>query len=1417
MNLFKRIVLPFAALSAVFSADALNVEGLKVQQLTNPSVIDVDEPAFSWHITSDERGVVQKSYRILVTSDPEHNETVWDSGEVQSDLTGGIKATGILLQSATRYYWQVTATDNKGNEATSSEPAWFDTGLMGTGWDGARWIKASDLPVGTMPTDETEVTDYTVEATFEIEHTAAGICFAAADGNNFYMWQFNIEGTYPRFRPHRWQNGNPSCLANVDLRGKKEIVAHKEYSVRIEVTDGGKRATTYIDDVNVDSRTGDFRYGLVGVRQDKGESDGQPEIAIFDNFRVTTPSGQVLFEEDFSSVNPKMDGGNVADGRLRVVGSTQQSVYAWQHTGGASLHYTIETDMTLMADNAGIVFASTGPRTYLMWQINTYDNNTYPIVRHHTYNNALHPQFNDVVVRNFRKTDILGKEHRIKLDVTGKVIKTYIDDVLVDTYTDNSGVVDRMGSIGFRVDNSGSFRDNAYFDNVKVTVFDCEGNTSVTLDEDFENLPSAYFHDAIIESVDGNNKLYMPIRGIETIVMERGSTGAPMFRRDFTIDREVKSATLYTSALGIYDLFVNDTRVGHVMPDGSVKYEELKPGRTDYNHRVPYQMHDVTSLMKSGNNAIGAIVTDGWWRGDVAHGAYGNPEVAFMGKLVIEYADGSSETIVTDHNWMSSTSGPMRRGDLYDGEIYDARLEKPWCSADASLAGWNGVEFSNDFKGVVQALASAPIEELTEHAMLPQSATVFKTPKHTDGDAGTIDVVSQTDGVAPVKLRKGESVIFDFGQNFAGWVEFTVKGERGNRARLRYSEMLNDTGEKSRGNDGPGGSLYLLNLRSAKAELFYTLAGKEEGETYRPAMTFFGFRYCEISASDDIEILAVKGCPVSTRMAETGTFECSHSDVNRLFNNVIWSQRSNFVGIPTDCPQRDERLGWAADTQIFSRTALYNADAATFYHHWMETVRDGQNAEGAFPNVSPWESWDGNGAGAWADAGIVVPWMVYLMYGDTSIIGENYAAMEKYMNWLSRQTGDGYLYNGAATTFGDWLAFANTDSRYVSVCYYAYDVQLMEKMSRALSKREGDIYDIKAKNYAELFEKMRSEFKRRYLSGGIPTQSTQTGYLLALRFGLLPDDDAVNKTVKRLENSITSNHEKLNTGFVGTGIINQTLSENGLDHKAYNLLLQRECPSWLYSVDQGATTTWERWDSYRLDKGFGDYSMNSFNHYAYGAVAEWMYSYIAGIDTDESAAGFKHIILHPVPDNRTNLPAGQEKITHAGATYNSVHGKIASAWATDDNGLTYKAEIPANTTATLYLPTESENDEFFEGGRPAAEAEGVTFEGIVNGKAVFTLGSGKYSFTRVNGSGILMPSVEKNNISVYPNPVHNTLNIRSNENISKATVFDASGAVVMTDTSGNNYLDLSSLASGLYILTLETPSAIPFSVKVIKN
>ncbi|HET7734169.1 MAG TPA: alpha-L-rhamnosidase C-terminal domain-containing protein, partial [Paludibacter sp.] len=502
---------------------------------------------------------------------------------------------------------------------------------------------------------------------------------------------------------------------------------------------------------------------------------------------------------------------------------------------------------------------------------------------------------------------------------------------------------------------------------------------------------------------------------------------------------------------------------------------------------------------------------------------------------------------------------------------------------------------------------------------------------------------------------------------------------------------------------------------------------------------------------------------VGSATEEGSTFKTSSALVNKLYNNVIWGQRSNFLSVPTDCPQRDERQGWTGDTQIFSKAAAYNADVASFFHKWMGDMRDSQRSDGAFPSTAP-VIWGGFGQGAWAEAGIIVPWNVYLMYDDAGIIEENFASMEKYMQFLVAQAGGGYTYNGAGVDFGDWVAYEAMDNRYVSVCYYAYAAQLMSKMAKVLSKATGDIFDFKSTSYASLYNKIKAEFQTRYVNAdGTLKQVSQTSYLLALKLGLFPDDVTKNNGITYLTQKIANNGNKLSTGFIGTGILNQTLSQFGATNTAYNLLLQRGNPSWLYSIDQGATTIWERWDSYTIEKGFQTVVMNSFNHYSYGAVSEWLYRFVGGIEADEATPGFKHFILQPNPDKRTTLPQGQERITSAEAKYDSYYGDIKSAWAVrTDGNLAYTATVPANTTATLYLPLGDVSDVVYEGAVLAENAEGVTFVKKENGKAVYELKSGTYTF------GLNVPAVtatksviEKKNFIFFPNPVHYKLTISS--------------------------------------------------------
>ena len=1389
---------------------ALGVTGLRVMTQKNPQGIDDTEPCFSWKLESDERSVLQTSYRIVVTEGASDGSVVWDSGVIESSESSNVPAEGISLQPSTRYFWSVTVRDNKGNEASSDEQAYFDTGLMGSGWSGAKWIKASDEAYGT---SVGSVSDYTVEMDFEIEHTAAGICFAKTGEGNFYMWQFNTTDTgNPKFRPHVWNNGNPALLGEKELNGIVSLRNGETYRLRIEVTDGGHRATTFLNDVMIDERDGDFPYGDVGIRQDYGDYDMQPETAYFDNVRVSTSSDNVLFSEDFSKTNG-FTAGEVVGGRLYVVGSTQQSVYAWQKKVVPNLRYRVETDMTLIRDNAAVVFGATARNTYFMWQINTADSDV-PLVRRHIYNNSTTPWHEDVRITAFSKDDLLGHERHITIDVDGNVIKTFIDGELVDTYTDNSGVLAK-GDLGLRVDNtSATVKEEAYFDNLKMTVFDGDGEPEVVFFEDFESENSEYFYSPDIVVVDGNRKCHMHVTGTENRMMQDATYGAPMFRKDFTVEKKVRSAKLYTSALGVYDVFVNGRRVGHLQPDGTTVYEELKPGWTDYRKRVFYQSHDVTSLFVEGRNTIGAVVTPGWWAGAIAKGIYGAPETGFIAKLVITYDDNTTGVIVTDDTWASSRKGAVKSGDIYDGEVYDARIVTDWNGSDIST--WNAVAENTGFNGVIEAEKGPFVKVLDDNILSVKTATIYEGTTEGSGDYGMINVVDKVDGDAPVKLRKGQSVIFDFGQNFAGWVEFKVNGKRSTRLHLRFAEMLNDTGEKSRANDGPGGSLYLANLRTAKAELYYTMSGVEN-ETYSPTTTFYGFRYCELTPTEDVEVVSIKGVPISSSHEDIGYVTTDNDMVNRLFSNIIWGQRSNLISVPTDCPQRDERLGWTADTQVFTNTAMYNSNVSAFYEKWMTDVRDGQREDGAYYDIAP-VSWTEFGNGAWADAGIIVPWNVYLMSGDKSIIEVNYESMEKYMTWLSTQQGDGYKYQGGGTAHGDWLSFATTDPRYVSVAYYAYDARLMAKMSRVLSQSENDEYARKADMYETLFNNIKDEFQSRFFisSTGALRRPTQTACLLALNFGLYKDQNQYDYLTKRLESLITSNGEKLNTGFVGTAVINTTLSDNGLADKAYNLLLQRECPSWLYSIDQGATTMWERWDSYTKEKGFGDASMNSFNHYAYGAVGEWMYRNMAGIAVSEDNPGFRHIILRPCIDSRSSIPDGQERINKVDCGYDCNYGKIVSSWTAGDGVLhDYKVVVPANATATLYLPVTGENAAVYENGVPASEAEGVEFVKYEDGMMVYSLGSGSYHFTAEVADNI--SEVEKDGrMSVYPNPVKDRLNLSCDGNVSKVSLCSVSGSVAKVLDGNCSSIDMTDLTAGVYLLKAWCDDKV-YTAKIIKQ
>lgn len=754
--------------------------------------------------------------------------------------------------------------------------------------------------------------------------------------------------------------------------------------------------------------------------------------------------------------------------------------------------------------------------------------------------------------------------------------------------------------------------------------------------------------------------------------------GIALFRKTFTV-QALRSAHIDATALGIYDLYVNGKRVGRSsMRTDSAPYDELKPGWTDYSARCLYYSYDLAPYIVEGENTLLAAVAPGWYNGRIALGTYGETHIAFLAAIHL-VDEAGKRTLLTDDSWEASWGSAIRAAELWDGEMYDANqpsLARISKKKDTLTWGKPTLEEHDLF---VTPHVGSTITVRPNLTRTPVSVTIYNGTEDNGSDYGKIHIV-RTGTENSFDLAAGETAVLDFGQNMVGWPHFTVHGAQGTEVQFRFGEMLNDSGLKSRGNDNPEGSIYSINYRTAKAKLQYTLSGQDEA--YRPTFTFYGFRYCEIRATADVTFEDLTAEVVGSANRETGHMETSSADVNQLISNVLWGQRGNYLSVPTDCPQRDERLGWTGDTQAFCCTAAYNADVDGFFHKWLQDARDSQNEAGMYPDVIPQVRVVGWGGSAWSDAGIIVPYTMWKMYADTDIITEHYASMERYMDWLA--TTD---CNGPHATYGDWLAYEPTDARYISVAYYALDARYMVAMSRAIGRLD------RAAHYEQVYEQVRDHFRATYCDETgdlIPAMRTQTGYLLALRNDLLAPKNR-SGAVAALKQKIIDNGYKLSTGFVGSCILCEVLAEFGENDLAYSLLLQTENPSWLYSVHQGATTIWERWNSYTLATGFGDVGMNSFNHYAYGAVQEWMYRHMAGIETTEDAPGFAHPLLQPKPDTRSpeEIPAGQELITWAKTSFVSPKGLIRSEWDTT-SGFTYTCSVPV--AATLRLPVLTQGD-----------------------------------------------------------------------------------------------------------------------------
>ncbi|MBE0652925.1 MAG: family 78 glycoside hydrolase catalytic domain, partial [Bacteroidales bacterium] len=777
---------------------------------------------------------------------------------------------------------------------------------------------------------------------------------------------------------------------------------------------------------------------------------------------------------------------------------------------------------------------------------------------------------------------------------------------------------------------------------------------------------------------------------------------SPYLRKQIQLDGNIRSARLYVTALGVYDFIINGEKVGN---------DFLNPGWTNYDKRVNYQAYDVTDYLSPGTNVLGSVLSEGWYAGYLGYALLvGLPQVKnFYGKvpkllaqLEVVYDDGQKEYFVTDNSWKAS-KGPLLESDILEGETYDARLE---------LTGWESPEY-NDEKWNSVTVYDFPDIEVHLHPGMP------------------IRVIER---IKPVNITKRpEGYIFDMGQNFAGIVELNVKGKAGEKVILTFGEMLHQDGR-----------LMTENLRMARATDTYILKGDPEGERWQPRFTFHGFKYVQISGlSNPPDENTLTGLALSSDHGSTSSFVSGSDMINKLFKNINWTQLSNFLDVPTDCPQRDERLGWTGDAQVYVNSAMINRDVASFFTKWIGDLNDDQWETGAYPNFAPTPyirpKYDFSPG--WMEAGIICPYHMYQSYGDSRILEKYWPNMERFMDFCKNRAGENLVFEEGSFEdiipkggFGDWLSLGKkTPPDLLASLYFGYCSQLMEKMAVATGKEE------RASYYRDLFEKIRtgifSHYKDAdgifkcnesaygdgsgYIDGNLGFEGhTQTSYANALYMNFYTREEEA-KAGQFLVDLIKENDGKIAAGFLGTKPMLPALSKTGHTELAYDLFLKTEYPSWGFEIVNGATTIWERWNSYTHEDGFGgerNASMNSFNHYAFGAVCEWMFENAAGIKAASPA--YRSITIRPETDKR---------LGYLEAEYQSISGTIFSGWRFEDNGLSMNVTVPVNVSAVIYVPAASVDD-ITESGNPVSKSGDLDFVKMDEGYAVFNAGSGKYSF-----------------------------------------------------------------------------------------
>ncbi|PWV51902.1 glycoside hydrolase family 78 protein [Chitinophaga sp. S165] len=759
-------------------------------------------------------------------------------------------------------------------------------------------------------------------------------------------------------------------------------------------------------------------------------------------------------------------------------------------------------------------------------------------------------------------------------------------------------------------------------------------------------------------------------------VQDSISRPSPLLRKTFKTSKKIQSATAYVTARGLYEARINGQRVGDAF---------LTPGWTSYKKRLQYQQYDVTNLLRQGANAIGVSLGVGWYSGYLAWGDAKNhfgSRIGLLFQLNIQYTDGTEEVISSDNSWKSST-GSILYSEIYHGETIDARKEKEgWSTAAYDDHDWSGVQLSSDNnKNTLIATENEPIKKHEQFKPI----RIFTTPS-------------------------GEKVI-DFGQNLVGWVKVQLKGRPGDSIVLQHAEVL----DKNK-------NFYITNLRLAKQKNTYIFKGNGT-EVFEPHFTFQGFRYVKITGfNGEINPDNFTAYALYSDMPATGTFSCSNQLINQLQHNIQWGQRGNFLDVPTDCPQRDERLGWTGDAQAFSRTAAFNFQVNNFFSKWLKDVAADQRADGSVPFVVPNVLGQNEmGSAGWADVATIAPWNMYLAYGDKRLLEQQYPSMKAWVGYIQGVSKEDLWNSGSH--FGDWLFYrpeddndgrsAITDKYLIAQCFYAHSTQLLINTAQVLGKTDD------VSTYTKLLQRIKAAFLKEYATpAGRLISSSQTAYVLALQFDMLPEN-LREQAAQRLVDNIRSYGNHLTTGFLGTPYLCHVLSRFGHLDVAYTLLLQDSYPSWLYPVKMGATTIWERWNGQKPDGSFETPGMNSFNHYAYGAIGDWMYRVTAGIDTEEDAPGYRHIIIRPRPGGN---------LTQATGSLLTYYGNIKSSWQLQNGQFSLDVEIPANTTATIYLPVKN-NAAIQEGGKSVATQKDIRLVSTGKEQTVLEVGSGQYHFT----------------------------------------------------------------------------------------